>query len=523
MGVKVARALLRAPAQPRTAIPEPDERGVVKWRRALLEVASSPGLEQVWQESGIAAIWSTTSALATTETMPQPIAEAGRRPRPYRLSSDHEIRWLTPPKEPLPYLVSPAAVWINYTGTGPVPGLGDALGVSERCAAWPERLWRRFPDVLLGLVVCSRHTRISYADALQAPPSSFDGKAILVGYDLVPGDPFPTPLSLSNRLDRSEVVAQAVQTIADGRYIEETPAAVNVALAGLLGLSGALLVAFLRPLRGSIAGIVLLMLCLAAMTSLFRSVALLMSWVAPSALLSSGVLVGGYQYVREERDRRRIADLFGRYVPRAVVDNVLERSEAQSRALGGVTRDVTVLFADIRGFTAFSEHLPPQEVLTRLNQLLQIMVTCAFKYQGTVDKYIGDAIMVLYNAPLDQADHAERAVRTAMDMQRELATQGGDLGFGIGIHCGEAVVGTVGTPERMEYTAIGATVNLASRLCDTAKQGEVIVSEEVRACLGNRIVAEERAPIRVKNIDRDLQTYVVVQLTDTIDPARPAP
>ncbi len=203
-----------------------------------------------------------------------------------------------------------------------------------------------------------------------------------------------------------------------------------------------------------------------------------------------------------------MADLFGRYVPRSVVARVVEQPEVQARALGGVTRDITVLFADIRGFTALSEHLAPDEVLSRLNEVLKVMVACAFRYEGTVDKYIGDAIMVLFNAPVDQTDHVERAVRTALDMQRAMAAEPNELGFGIGIHCGEAVVGTIGTPERLEYTAIGATVNLASRLCDTAKGGEVVVSDEVYRRLEGRLDARALPPIRVKNIDRELSMYV---------------
>jgi class 3 adenylate cyclase len=138
-------------------------------------------------------------------------------------------------------------------------------------------------------------------------------------------------------------------------------------------------------------------------------------------------------------------------------------------------------------------------------------VEAAFEEKGTVDKYIGDAVMVLFNAPLEQADHSERAVRTALKMQAALA--GSPLSVGVGIHSGIAVVGNVGTAERLEYTAIGSTVNLAARLCESAAKGEIIVSEEVRARLGDRIEAEVRAPILVKGINRELVTYRVTGLS----------
>jgi adenylate cyclase len=137
-------------------------------------------------------------------------------------------------------------------------------------------------------------------------------------------------------------------------------------------------------------------------------------------------------------------------------------------------------------------------------------VEAAFEEKGTVDKYIGDAVMVLFNAPLEQTDHAERAVRAAVKMQAALA--GSRLSVGVGIHAGVAVVGNVGTAERLEYTAIGGTVNMAARLCESAGRGEIIISEELRARLGDRIEAEVRAPILVKGIVRELVTYRVLGL-----------
>jgi adenylate cyclase len=139
--------------------------------------------------------------------------------------------------------------------------------------------------------------------------------------------------------------------------------------------------------------------------------------------------------------------------------------------------------------------------------VLRLLVQAAFEEVGTVDKYIGDAIMVLFNAPLAQADHAERAVRTALKMQETLI--GGRLAVGVGIHTGIAVVGNVGTAERLEYTAIGSTVNMAARLCESAGKGEIVISQEVHAKLSDRLESEARTAIRVKGIDRDLVTYRV--------------
>ena len=133
-----------------------------------------------------------------------------------------------------------------------------------------------------------------------------------------------------------------------------------------------------------------------------------------------------------------------------------------------------------------------------------------FASQGTIDKYIGDAVMVLFNAPLDQPDHPLRAVRVELAMQEAVTAARSELALGIGIHTGEAVVGNVGTPDRLEYTAIGRTVNLAARLCETAGKGEIILSAETYARAGDAVTVEPRPPLRVKGIDRDLITYRVL-------------
>ncbi|WP_234952483.1 adenylate/guanylate cyclase domain-containing protein [Rhodopirellula baltica] len=189
---------------------------------------------------------------------------------------------------------------------------------------------------------------------------------------------------------------------------------------------------------------------------------------------------------------------------------MVQQSELQSIVVGGVTREVTVMFADIRGFTQFSERLQPEEVLEELNGLLEVMVRCTFEEEGTVDKFIGDAILVLFNAPLDQTDHAERASRVAWRIQEALRSHKSGLSIGIGIHTGQAVVGNVGTPQRMEYTAIGNTVNVASRLCDRALAGEIVVSGEVSQQLSNSFVLEANEPMQVKGIAESLATSRLV-------------
>jgi class 3 adenylate cyclase len=187
---------------------------------------------------------------------------------------------------------------------------------------------------------------------------------------------------------------------------------------------------------------------------------------------------------------------------------------------------VTVLFSDIRGFTSMSEKMQPEEVVTFLREYLTVMTDAVFKHGGTVDKYIGDAIMALYNVPLEAPDHALRAVRTALEFQarvRPLAEQfaarhGGHLACGVGIHTGDAVVGTIGSEQRLEYTAIGDTINLGSRLEGLTKEFSVpiIISEATYAEVRDRFGARDLGEVTVKGKVIPVKIYAVL---GPIDPA----
>jgi adenylate cyclase len=185
--------------------------------------------------------------------------------------------------------------------------------------------------------------------------------------------------------------------------------------------------------------------------------------------------VQGARFAESLRDLRRVEALFGRYVSPAVVRGLVGKQD--ELRLGGQRRDISVLFSDIRGFTTFAEHLPPEEVGAMLNEYFTAMVDVIFTHGGTVDKFVGDAIMAVFNAPLEQPDHAQRAVATALAMQDTatvLATRWESLGrppltIGIGVQSGPAVVGNFGADRRLEYTALGDTVNVASRLESLSK------------------------------------------------------
>ena len=158
---------------------------------------------------------------------------------------------------------------------------------------------------------------------------------------------------------------------------------------------------------------------------------------------------------------------------------------------GGDRRLVVVLFSDIRGFTALAETMPPMQMAAQLNEYFEAMVECVFRHNGALDKFIGDALLAYWGAPDAFVDDTDRAIAAAMDMQREIirlnagwsAQDRPTLGIGIGVHRGDAFVGNIGSPRRLEYTLIGDTVNVADRLCSNAKRGEILVSDDVRDAL----------------------------------------
>lgn len=454
-----------------------DETLVLKLSRVALGTPLTANTLLLARNAGIAGVWfrltlkasQITGALRAAVNVP---------PAPYPLGATRQIPWVDHPSVQESALVLPAAIWIKYRSA---PGSAPDLPV---------------------------YPHYSYVDALNGslPAGALKGKLVLID-DI--GNAFPVPTATRYET-LGELDGQVLEEVMDGTYLQpespliSVPAVLLLALVGsfafglgglarAMGVTGAALVAFL-----------------AASTILYRGGIFPDIVLAPSALLTASAVSGGRRYVQETLERRRIYDLFGRYVPRTVVAELVRRPAERALALGGDKRELTVLFADVRGFTSFSDQLPPEEVLGELNGVLRSLVEAAFEEEGTVDKYIGDAVMVLFNAPLEQTDHAERAVKAAVKMQAALA--GSRLSVGVGIHSGIAVVGNVGTAERLEYTAIGGTVNMAARLCESAGRSEIIISEELRGRLGDRIEAEVRAPILVKGIVRELVTYRVTGL-----------
>ena len=219
---------------------------------------------------------------------------------------------------------------------------------------------------------------------------------------------------------------------------------------------------------------------------------------------------------RLEAGQRFIKETFMRYAPPAVVEQLL-RDPSQLK-LGGVRKPIAIVFCDIRGFTTYSEHLAPEALIEVLNSYLTMAADSVLEHEGILDKFIGDAVMGLFNVPLDQTHYTLRAVKAALKMQfdiREYHRHVGldrQLNFGVGINAGEAVVGNVGTAKQMNYTAIGDSVNYAKRLQENAKGGQILISLAAYEHVKDDIDVRELPPLQVKGRSTPELVFEVVGL-----------
>jgi adenylate cyclase len=222
-----------------------------------------------------------------------------------------------------------------------------------------------------------------------------------------------------------------------------------------------------------------------------------------------------YRYITEEREKKKIRGAFQYYLTASVINEMLK--DPSKLKLGGDKKDLTVLFSDIRGFTTLSEKMTPEELVHLLNEYLTAMTNVVFHYDGLLDKYMGDAIMAVFGAPLDQPDHALRACRTALGMMDELKKlqqkwtleNKPALNIGIGINSGDMVVGNMGSDMRFDYTVMGDSVNLGSRLEGINKEygSNIIISEYTYEAVKDLFFCREMDAVRVKGKKQPVKIY----------------
>ena len=237
-------------------------------------------------------------------------------------------------------------------------------------------------------------------------------------------------------------------------------------------------------------------------------------------LLLPIVFVGNtlYMVVVEQSDKRFVKGLFGRYISPQIAKEIVSRADAGDLRLGGEQRDVSVFFADIRGFTTISERLSPEGLMQMLNTYLSVIADTVVQHDGIVNKFVGDNIMAVWNAPQSQPDHALLAVKAAWEAQQKLAelrekdNRPLPVQFGIGINTGIAVAGNVGSAGRSEYTVIGDSVNTASRICSSTPANEVWIGPETYNQTKDYIETEKLEPQSVKGKAAPITMYRVTAL-----------
>jgi adenylate cyclase len=235
-------------------------------------------------------------------------------------------------------------------------------------------------------------------------------------------------------------------------------------------------------------------------------------------LVLLGILVPARGFFGEEREKARIKGIMQAYLSDKVMQKILEHPD--NLKLGGIKQEITIMFCDIRGFTAYCDERDPQETMDVLNEYMETMTQVVFRHDGTIDKYIGDCIMAFWNAPELQPDHAQKAVRCAMEMRLALAdfsSKRAGTGLesfecGIGIHTGEALVGNMGSSLKRNYTAMGSTVNLASRLESLTKRlkERIVISEDTLHQLQGDLPIIDRGDQTVAGVARPVHVYAVV-------------
>lgn len=411
----------------------------------------------------------------------------------------------------------PFAVRSDEAGVSGLVVAGQLVATASDGSVWP---W---------LSPSSEARFVSVADLLSGrmPPGRLAGHLVLVGTSAIGLEDYrATPLGAMAGV---EIHAQVLENILMGTLLQRPNYTIGAELTAIVLLC--LMVIALTPRLPAgwvllVAGVLLLGWIGASYGVFARSRILLDPSFPALALVVSFMLMATANYLREERARRQIRGAFGQYVSPDLVDRLSERPE--DLALGGETRDLTLLFTDVRGFTGISEgyKTDPQGLTRLMNRLLTTQSRAILDEKGTIDKFMGDAVMAFWNAPLDHPDHAAAACRAALGMidglaalnarSREAPEAGGaalpELNVGVGINTGQCVVGNMGSETRFDYTALGDPVNLAARLEGVSKTYgiHIVVGPETARAVGAQFALLEIDLIRVMGKSEPVHIFALL-------------
>lgn len=353
-------------------------------------------------------------------------------------------------------------------------------------------------------------------------------RIVLLGPTIRGLDEHPTPTTSDLRMPGVEVLANAVETIVHQRYLVPVDPVVTGGLVVVLALLAAGLVMRLAPWLAAVGSLLALAAYLTAAALLFERGRVLDLIYPPAALLLAFALTVLHRVVFVESEERMIRQAMGRYLSPTVGRWMLENP--RRLALGGELRRMSVLFSDIRDFTTFAHALPPETLVALLNRYLGEMTDVVFAHDGVLVQYVGDAIEAFWNAPMDQPDHPRRACQTALDMLAVLdglrpafAARGWpNLDIGIGINTGPMIVGNAGSRDRLAYTAMGDTVNVASRVEGLTKEYgvHIVIGEETRRAAGDAFAYRFLDRVAVKGRPEPLTVYELLAPAGALAPGR---
>lgn len=364
---------------------------------------------------------------------------------------------------------------------------------------------------------------ISVADLLsgQIAPEELEGKLVFIGpYTVGLHDSYITAADHAQPMYGVEYQANATQALLWGDFRQEAASGPQLILLFLV-----LLAAFFGFWQRGVAFSTVLWAALAGgwlLLSRFiydRGTVLHLLWIPVGVtILYVGCIA--FNYIRSALEKRQVTATFKRYVAPEIVNELL-KEDPSTLELGGKLSRIAVLFVDVRGFTTMSEQLQPKQVVEILNRYLTLISDCILKHGGTLDKFVGDAAMAFWGAPLPHEDAVMAAARAAADMvsgsqalsQELMERYGRTVSFGIGIHVGDAVVGNIGSPRRMDYTAIGDTVNTAARLEANAPGGTIYISRAVADQLEGRIrVTSLGSSIKLKGKAEGFEVLILEEI-----------
>ena len=327
----------------------------------------------------------------------------------------------------------------------------------------------------------------------EVPADYYAGKIVLIGpYAAALQDEYFTPIERSEHMFGVEFQANVIQSLIDKNFKTEAPDAPQLAV--LFAVSALAMFLFLhsKVIAGAIYFVIITAASMGVSYVIYQSGRVVHPLWIPVSFFLLYIATVVIHYIRAAAARAKVYSTFERYVAPSVVKELMKEG-TDSLALGGKLCDIAVLFVDVRGFTTMSERLEPEKVVYIINKILTMTSSCIEKNNGTLDKYVGDCTMAFWGAPLPQEDSVYLAARTALDIVKgceEVSAQlkeetGEEFKVGVGVHYGPAVVGNIGSERRMDYTAIGDTVNTSARLEANAPGSTVYISRVVADKLGD--------------------------------------